>query len=43
VQAGTDLPGDYKTKKILEILGDIDKADEVINDLTAEDVDRFGG
>lgn len=41
VAAGTDLPQEYKTKKILEILGDIDRADEIIDMLTAEDANRF--
>jgi hypothetical protein len=43
VAAGTELPSEYKTRKILEILGDIDKVDEVLNNITAEDMDRFGG
>lgn len=42
VTAGTELPSEYKTRKILEILGDIDKVDEVLNEVTAEDMDRFG-
>ena len=41
VQAGTELPQEYKTRKILEILGDIDKADEALQQLTAEDASRF--
>lgn len=41
VSAGSDLPQEYKTRKILEILGDIDKADEVLAQLTAEDAGRF--
>ena len=41
VSAGADLPQEYKTRKILEILGDIDRADEVIAMLTAEDANRF--
>jgi len=36
------LPTSYKTRKILEIMGDIDKVDEVLNEVTAEDMDRFG-
>lgn len=43
VAAGTELPTSYKTRKILEILGDIDKADEVLNELAKDDMDRFGG
>lgn len=41
VSAGSDLPQEYKTRKILEILGDIDRADEVLAQLTAEDAGRF--
>ena len=41
VSAGADLPQEYKTRKILEVLGDIDRADEVIAMLTAEDAGRF--
>lgn len=41
VAAGSDLPQEYKTRKILEILGDVDRADEVIAMLTAEDANRF--
>lgn len=41
VQAGADLPQEYKTRKILEVLGDIDRADEVVAMLTAEDANRF--
>lgn len=41
VQAGAELPQEYKTRKILEILGDIDKADEALKQLTAEDANRF--
>lgn len=43
VSAGTDLPQKYKVQKILEILGDADKVDEVVDMLAAEDMDRFGG
>lgn len=43
VSAGTDLPLKYKVQKILEILGDADKVDEVVDMLAAEDMDRFGG
>ena len=39
--AGTDLPQEYKVKKILEILGDIDRADEVMKMLEAEEAERF--
>lgn len=41
VSAGADLPQEYKTRKILEVLGDIDRADEVMVMLTAEDANRF--
>ena len=41
VSAGADLPQEYKTRKILEVLGDIDRADEIIDMLTAEDANRF--
>ena len=41
VSAGGDLPQEYKTRKILEVLGDIDRADEVLDQLTAEDANRF--
>ena len=41
VSAGAELPQEYKTKKILEILGDIDKADEALEQLTAENAARF--
>jgi hypothetical protein len=41
VSAGADLPQEYKTRKILELLGDIDRADEVLAQLTAEDANRF--
>lgn len=40
VSAGADLPQEYKTRKILEVLGDIDRADEVLAQLTAEDAGR---
>lgn len=41
VSAGADLPQEYKTRKILEILGDVDRADEVIAMLTAEDAGKL--
>ena len=37
VAAGEYLPNDYVTRKILEVLGDGDKADEIIDELTAEE------
>ena len=41
VSAGADLPSDYKTRKIMETLGDIDMVDEVLDSITAEDMGRF--
>lgn len=41
VVAGAELPQEYKTRKIVELLGDIDEADKVIEELTAEDANRF--
>lgn len=43
VMAGAELPQEYKTRKIVELLGDIDKADDIVKDLIAEDVNRFSG
>lgn len=43
VAAGSDLPQNYKVRKMLEILGDIDKTDEVLAMLDEENMDRFGG
>lgn len=43
VAAGSDLPQEYKVKKILEILGDIDKVDDALKMLARENMDRFGG
>ena len=41
VSAGADLPQEYKTRKILEVLGDIDRANEVLAMLTAEDAGKL--
>ena len=41
VAAGAELPRDYKVRKILEILGDIDKTDEVLAALVEEEANRF--
>ena len=41
VQASEYLSADYITKKILEVLGDTDMADDVINQRLLEDVSRF--
>lgn len=43
VAAGTVLPQEYMVRKILEILGDIDKTEEVLAMLSGENMDRFGG
>lgn len=41
LQAGTYLSEEYVTRKILDILGDGDQADNVINNMTAEETNRF--
>lgn len=41
VAAADNLPQEYKTRKILEILGDIDKTDEVLAQMDAAESDRF--
>lgn len=41
LSAGNDLPQEYKLKKILEILGDIDRADEVLKMIEKEEMERF--
>lgn len=41
VTASTYLPEDYVTRKILEVLGDIDDADKIIKEMTAESVNRM--
>lgn len=35
------LPPDYITKKVLEILGDGDKAEEILKQMSADEIDRF--
>lgn len=35
------LPPDYVTKKVLEILGDGDKAEEILKQMSADEIDRF--
>lgn len=40
-QAGQYLTQDYIAQKMLEILGDGDKADEVLSDMEQENIDRF--
>ena len=41
VSAGEYLSDDYITQKILEVLGDIDKVEEVLREKEASDVNRF--
>ena len=41
LQAATALNADYVTKKILSLLGDADKADEMIQNMSADEMDRF--
>ena len=41
LQAAIALDGDYVTRKLLTILGDGDKADEMIEKLHAEELNRF--
>lgn len=41
IQAADYLSDDYKTRKILTILGDGDKADDVLHDLVADAYDRL--
>lgn len=43
VSAAEYLSQDYITRKVLEVLGDTDKAEEVIAARVAEDVNRFSG
>ena len=43
LQAGTILGQDYIARKILEVLGDGDKADEVLSEMEQENIDRFTG
>ena len=43
VQAASYLSEDYITRKILELLGDGDQAEDVIKQMDAESVDRIGG
>ena len=38
---GNDLPREYRTHKILELLGDIDKTEEVMAQLAADDMGRY--
>lgn len=42
VQAAAYLPEDYVTTKILEILGDGDQAETILQQMAADELDRFG-
>ena len=42
VQAATYLPEEYVTQKILETLGDSDKADEILSQMAEENMNRLG-
>ena len=42
LQAAPTLTDDYVTEKILELLGDGDKADYIINQKAVEELNRFG-
>lgn len=41
LQASAVLPEDYVTTKILTLLGDGDKAEEIINQMNADELERF--
>lgn len=41
VSSGNLLPNEYKTRKILEVLGDADRADEILNELNEEEQRRY--
>lgn len=41
LSAGEYLPSDYITEKIVTILGDIDKVDEILEDMDAENLERL--
>lgn len=43
MQAATALPEDYVTRKILEYEGDIDKAEEILQMMSANEANAFGG
>ena len=43
IQGAQYLSADYVTEKILTVLGDGDKAEEVLKEIDGEDIDRFGG
>lgn len=42
IQAAEYLPEDYVTKKILDILGDGDQAEALLNQMAADELDRYG-
>lgn len=43
IMASEYLSQEYITGKVLEVFGDIDKCDEVMNDLMQDDMDRYSG
>lgn len=42
IQSASYLPDDYVTKKLLAIFGDVDKTEEVLRQMAAEELDTFG-
>lgn len=43
IQSAQYLPQDYITQKILEVLGDGDKADDILKQMQEDEIDRFAG
>lgn len=43
IQGAQFLPSDYVTTKILEVLGDGDKVDDILKQMDADEIDRFAG
>lgn len=43
LQSAQYLPADYVTQKLLVILGDVDKTDEVLKQMSADELIAFGG
>jgi hypothetical protein len=43
LQAATVLPQEYVTRKVLDILGDGDQADALIEQMIADEADMYGG
>ena len=41
VSSAQYLSSDYVTRKLLEVLGDIDKADDIVKQMTLEEVSRY--